>query len=189
MEGQVGRSSTRLKALVATVLSIILVIGAFSGKPSFAQDEAIEWPGDPCFSNDDCGWLTEYCQKPAGFCNGEGICVERPHACVDIWLPVCGCDGNTYGNDCYAAANGVSVAYLGECREPCECDLNFDGKCNILDWPFFIEDWGRTDCGTPPGSGNPPNDCECDLNFDGTCNILDWPFFIEDWGRTDCSMS
>jgi hypothetical protein len=70
--------------------------------------------------------------------------------------------------------------------EPCECDLNVDGACNILDWPVFIGDWGRTNCGTPPGSGDPPNDCECDLNTDGSCNILDWPYFIEDWGRTDC---
>jgi hypothetical protein len=69
---------------------------------------------------------------------------------------------------------------------PCECNLNYDGACNILDWPYFIEDWGRTNCGTPPGSGSPPNDCECDLNHDGSCNILDWPYFIEDWGRSDC---
>jgi hypothetical protein len=68
----------------------------------------------------------------------------------------------------------------------CECDLNQDGSCNILDWPYFIEDWGRDDCGTPPGSGNLPNDCECDFSKDGSCNILDWPRFIEDWGKTDC---
>ena len=68
----------------------------------------------------------------------------------------------------------------------CECDLNHDGKCNILDYQVFIQDWGRTNCGTPPGSGNPPNDCECDLNLDGKCNILDYQIFIQDWGRTDC---
>jgi len=28
----------------------------------------------------------------------------------------------------------------------CECDLNKDGKCNILDYQFFIQDWGCTDC-------------------------------------------
>ena len=28
----------------------------------------------------------------------------------------------------------------------CECDLNGDSTCNILDWPYFIEDWGRTNC-------------------------------------------
>jgi hypothetical protein len=68
----------------------------------------------------------------------------------------------------------------------CECDFNQDGSCNILDWPYFIEDWGRDDCGTPPGSGNPPSDCECDLNKDGICNILDWPRFIDDWGNLNC---
>jgi hypothetical protein len=70
--------------------------------------------------------------------------------------------------------------------DPCECDLNADGRCDMLDWLLFGEDWGRTDCGTPPGSGNPPNDCECDLNADGRCDMLDWLLFGEDWGRTDC---
>ena len=68
----------------------------------------------------------------------------------------------------------------------CECDLNHDGACNILDYQVFIQDWGRTNCGTPPGKGTPPNDCECDLNHDGKCNILDYQLFIQDWGRTDC---
>jgi len=36
-----------------------------------------------------------------------------------------------------------SLLYLPEF---CDCDLNKDGKCNILDWPYFIDDWGRTDC-------------------------------------------
>ena len=66
------------------------------------------------------------------------------------------------------------------------CDLNHDCSCNILDYQLFIQDWGRTDCGTPPGSGNPPNDCECDLDTNGRCNILDYQIFIQDWGRTVC---
>jgi DNA-binding beta-propeller fold protein YncE len=28
----------------------------------------------------------------------------------------------------------------------CECDLNKDGSCNILDYQMFIQDWGCTDC-------------------------------------------
>jgi hypothetical protein len=32
---------------------------------------------------------------------------------------------------------------------PCECDLNHDGVCDILDWPLFIEDWGKTDRQAP----------------------------------------
>jgi hypothetical protein len=72
----------------------------------------------------------------------------------------------------------IGVVYVGE--DACECDLNNDGSCNILDWPNFIEDWGSSDC-------NDPNlYCECDINGDGSCNILDWPYFIEDWGMTGC---
>ncbi len=78
--------------------------------------------------------------------------------------------------------DGTETVDMGadEYSFPCECDLNHDHSCNISDWPFFIEDWGRTDCNDPDVS------CECDLNGDGSCNILDWPYFIEDWGRSDC---
>jgi len=68
----------------------------------------------------------------------------------------------------------------------CECDLSGDGRCDMQDWLLFGADWGRTDCGIPPGSGYPPNDCECDLNIDGRCDMQDWLLFGEDWGRTDC---
>jgi len=77
-------------------------------------------------------------------------------------------DGSGYELTDYSPAPPVN---------PCECDLNHDGSCNVFDWFIFIEDWGRTDC-----SG----DCECDLNNDGSCNVFDWFMFIEDWGRTDC---
>jgi hypothetical protein len=82
-------------------------------------------------------------------------------------------------------AYGVTTSWV-ETVDVCECDLNHDGKCDMLDWLLFGEDWGRTNCGTPPGSGNPPNDCECDLDKDGKCDMLDWLLFGEDWGRTDC---
>ena len=68
----------------------------------------------------------------------------------------------------------------------CECDLNHDTKCDMQDWLMFGADWGKTDCGTPPGSGDPLNDCECDLNIDGKCDMQDWLLFGEDWGWTDC---
>jgi hypothetical protein len=32
--------------------------------------------------------------------------------------------------------------------EPCECDLNEDGICDMQDWLLFGQDWGRTDCPT-----------------------------------------
>ncbi len=40
---------------------------------------------------------------------------EAQFACFDVWIPVCGIDGQTYSNSCYAEAAGVAVAYEGEC--------------------------------------------------------------------------
>ena len=69
----------------------------------------------PCNSNDDCGssFFGMYCAKDG--CHGEGTCAPKPGACIAVWDPVCGCDGETYGNPCAAAAAGVNVASDGEC--------------------------------------------------------------------------
>ena len=65
-------------------------------------------------SNDDCNYLS-YCQKPSGQCSGEGKCFLKTVMCVGYDDPVCGCDGLTHVNECFAAARGgVSVDYSGD---------------------------------------------------------------------------
>ena len=80
-----------------------------------------------CFLNGDCP-DGQYCQYPEGSCPTNspwepggimGTCIEIPELCIEIWAPVCGCNGKTYANDCFMAADSQSLDYPGACEEPC----------------------------------------------------------------------
>ena len=51
--------------------------------------------------------------------NDESSCLKEPIsldlACIEIYEPVCGCDGFTYSNTCYATISGVLSWTEGEC--------------------------------------------------------------------------
>ena len=91
---------------------------------------------DYCWSNDMCA-DSEYCYF-ADCALETGVCVFRPEACVAVWDPVCGCDGQTYSNACYAAAAGMSVDYEGECEvEPTYCWSN--DMCDESEYCYFAD--------------------------------------------------
>ena len=69
---------------------------------------------ETCTTNQDCSALL-YCAKQESDCSGTGICAARPDACIELIDTVCGCDGATYDNECYAEMEGVNIASHGEC--------------------------------------------------------------------------
>lgn len=69
-----------------------------------------------CASNLDCA-ETEFCAYSPGTCGeGLGSCERRGDTCIDLFDPVCGCDGQTYSNSCYAGLAGVSIEATGACE-------------------------------------------------------------------------
>jgi hypothetical protein len=66
--------------------------------------------------------MGQYCDFVAGSMCGAadegGVCARiNTEPCAEIGMPVCGCDGMTYGNPCEAATAGVSIDHTGPCAD------------------------------------------------------------------------
>jgi len=75
---------------------------------------------------DENGCVTSFkCVIPAEIEIPTTPSTEPKPFCINLWDPVCGTNGKTYSNSCYAKISNVEIAYKGECREK-ECETDTD---------------------------------------------------------------
>jgi len=71
--------------------------------------------GELCQQQQFCDIATPNSCQATGL---SGICITPPQICYQIYVPVCGCDGQTYANDCYRQTAGVQLDHADACAVP-----------------------------------------------------------------------
>jgi hypothetical protein len=72
------------------------------------------WSGLGCNANQFCSWAAK---DICGAADAGGTCAYKPDFCPQVYMPVCGCDGQTYSNACTANGAGTSVSSAGACAK------------------------------------------------------------------------
>ncbi|MFA5125779.1 MAG: Kazal-type serine protease inhibitor family protein [archaeon] len=130
-------------------------------------------------------------------------------ACVAVYDPVCGSDGITYSNSCYAGLAGVSIAYDGECTVDSNATCTREGEsypvvpgykccegltgiqptatlvgdeCKMMVGSTLCSNCGNGTCEKWENKCNCPSDCSSTI----CANTGEAVYITEDFGPTYC---
>jgi Kazal-type serine protease inhibitor domain len=105
------RNRAQGRAILSTAL---MLLGACATEElTLAKRNGPPLGAGVCTNASECA-ASELCTK-ASCGEAFGFCEKRPTVCSGDFLPVCGCDGISYFNDCLRAANGTSLGAQMAC--------------------------------------------------------------------------
>ena len=99
------------RLLLAGCVGLAIVLSA---QQVAAAGEGMRCGGAPKTSCDTGLW----CDPQPGRCassKARGRCVAVPMFCTMNYQPVCGCNGNTYSNDCVRRSEQIAKKHDGAC--------------------------------------------------------------------------
>ena len=111
----------RTRLIYRAVAALTIVLGlAFGSTGTFAA-------GKKAGQGETCGGIIGiscnkglFCQNAPGQCkvaDAQGKCEVIPKICPQIFLPVCGCNGKTYPNDCERQRARAQLDHEGACEK------------------------------------------------------------------------
>ena len=148
--------------------------------------------GTPCPTGYVCDITIENACQGADL---PGQCHALPEVCAEIYQPVCGCDGQTYANDCSRQIAGVQIDHQGECCVPKESAMTYwssiaSGDANGI-LSYFATEAEATSYVDPELHSvywvAPEGESDSDAHFVAGANDLWWERF--DVSKSTCKVT